>query len=212
MTTTRIVITIIITLVTGQVAYGDSRPASTGFRINEIMAGPARDWDGSGAFSSRDDEWVELKNDSSGDLDLAGYFLTDGDSIPRFAFTGTLAAQARLMIFGGAAHAWEVANGFPAFGLSLGNSGDAVILWQVANGETLRVDSYAYRSHEAAADRSVGRLNDSGDWTLFDGLNPYTGTTAPVGTRCNPSPGAQNLCETTPVQASTWGRIKLRYR
>ena len=29
--------------------------ADTPLRINEIMAGPARDWDGNGTFSSRDD-------------------------------------------------------------------------------------------------------------------------------------------------------------
>ncbi len=31
-------------------------------QLNEILAAPARDWDGSGAFSSRDDEWVEVIN------------------------------------------------------------------------------------------------------------------------------------------------------
>src|SRR5258708_4364252 len=63
--------------------------ADSPLKLNEIMAGPARDWDGSGAFSSRDDEWVELVNTSAGTLDLAGYFITDGDSIPRYALSGT---------------------------------------------------------------------------------------------------------------------------
>ena len=60
-------------------------------RLNEFMAGPARDWDGSGAFSSRDDEWVEVVNTGATPLDLSGYFITDGDSIPRMGLAGTLA-------------------------------------------------------------------------------------------------------------------------
>src|SRR5256885_1351848 len=55
-------------------------------RINEFLAGPARDWDGSGTFSSRDDEWVEVMNPGATVTALDGYFLTDGDSIPRYAF------------------------------------------------------------------------------------------------------------------------------
>src|SRR6476661_1012473 len=53
--------------------------------LNEILAGPARDWDGSGTFSSRDDEWVELVNTGATPLDLGGFLITDGDSIPRYA-------------------------------------------------------------------------------------------------------------------------------
>jgi len=45
------------------------------------------------------------------------------------------------------------------------------------------VDSKGYLSHEAGADRAVGRAPDgSGGWALFDGLNPYTGSTPPIGT------------------------------
>ncbi len=180
--------------------------------LNEILPGPARDWDGSGAFSSRDDEWVEVVNLGGVALDLSSYFITDGDSIPRYAFTGTLAAGARMIVFGKNAYDWERANGKPAFGLSLANSGDAVMLWHIAAAETLKVDSYSYTSHEAAADRAIGRLPEGGAWALFDGLNPYTGTTPPPGNGCNPTPGAQNVCESTPARAVTWGRVKTLYR
>ena len=190
-----------------------SRPlAASPLTINEFLAGPARDWDGSGAFSSRDDEWVELRNGDASPLDLAGYLVTDGDSIPRFALSGTLGPGGRLVVFGSAAYAWERANGYPAFGLSLGNGGDAVLLWRVAGPDTVLVDSYAYGSHEAAADRSVGRLDDSGPWVLFDGLDPYSGSTAPVGTHCDPTPGAANACATTGTRTGQWGRIKALYR
>jgi hypothetical protein len=187
--------------------------ADTGaLRLTEILAGPARDWDQSGAFSSRDDEWVELKNTGPTPLDLSPFFITDGDSIPRCGLSGTLAAGGRRVIFGGDAYAWERENGHPAFGLSLGNTGDTVILWEVAAGETLQVDAYAYRSHEAAADRSIARILDDGAWELFDGLNPYTGSTPPAGNLCGPTPGDLNQCVVTPARAVTWGGLKARYR
>jgi hypothetical protein len=47
---------------------------------------------------------------------------------------------------------------------------------------------------------------------LFDGLNPYTGSTQPSGTGCNPSPGAANACSPTSVRRSTWGALKLLYK
>uniref|UniRef100_A0A832I3E9 Lamin tail domain-containing protein n=1 Tax=Eiseniibacteriota bacterium TaxID=2212470 RepID=A0A832I3E9_UNCEI len=182
-------------------------------RLNEILAGPARDWDGSGAFSSRDDEWVEVVNTGPGTLDLAGHILTDGDSIPRFALSGTLGPGERLLVTGRMAYDWERANGQPAFGLSLGNSGDAVLLWEVAGADTVLVDAYAYRSHEAAADRSVARVPDgTGAWALMDGLNPYAGSTPPLATGCSPTPGAANGCGSTPVRHERWGALKRRYR
>lgn len=191
----------------------EARPATAAsLQINELLAGPARDWDGSGAVSTRDDEWVEVRNVSAAPLDLTGFILTDGDSIPRFALSGTLAPDARRVVFGKESYDWEKANGQPAFGLSLGNSGDAVILWQIVGADTVVVDSYTYKSHEAAADRAVGRLNDDGAWTLFDALNLYTGSTLPVGSGCSPSPGAVNSCAATPARRSTWGELKMLYR
>ncbi len=187
--------------------------ADSPLRLNEIMAGPARDWDGSGTFSSRDDEWIEVLNSGAAPLDLSGFLLTDGDTIPRFALSGTLAAGGRLVIYGKNAYDWERATGHPAFGLSLANSGDSALLWQIAGPETLLVDGYTYRSHEAAADRGIGRHPDgNGDWALFDGLNPYTGATLPQGNGCNPSPNEPNLCGDTPVRPVTWGSVKRMYR
>jgi hypothetical protein len=181
-------------------------------QINEVLAGPARDWDGNGAVSTRDDEWVEIVNVSDLAVDLAGFIITDGDSLPRYALSGTLGSGERRVVYGRESYDWERANGYPAFGLSLANSGDAVVLWQVQGPDTAVVDAYTYRSHEAAADRSVGRLNDTGAWTLFDGLNPYTGTTEPHGTGCNPSPSAANACGPTSVRRSSWGALKLLYK
>jgi len=184
-----------------------------GVRLNEILAGPARDWDGSGAFSSRDDEWVEIVNASDFALSVAGYLITDGDSIPRYALSGSLGAHARVLVTGKMSFDWEHVVGQPAFGLSLGNSGDSVILWRVVGADTVEVDRYTYKSHEAAADRAVGRsLDGSGGWVLFDNLNPYTGTLSPGGTNCAPSPGLPNACSVTPSRRTTWGMVKAAYR
>jgi len=194
-------------------AVGTPAGADGPLLVNEIMAGPARDWDGSGTFSSRDDEWIELVNTGVSPLDLAGYFVTDGDSIPRIALTGVLAVGGHLFVTGGMAHAWEVANGFPAFGLSLANSGDAVMLWHVTGPDTTLVDAYTFKSHEAAADRATGRSPDgSGTWEVFDALNPYTGATLPHGNGCAPTPAAPNLCNLTPTRQVPWGRLKATYR
>ena len=181
--------------------------------INEFVPGPAHDWDGSGAFSARDDEWIEVANPGTTALALTPYFITDADSIPRYAFSGSLAAGTRLVVFGKQAYDWERATGHPAFGFSLSNTGDAVMLWQVTAADTVLIDTYAYKSHEAAADRAIGRLPDaSGTWALFDALNPYTGTVPPQGNGCSPSLGDANACTPTPVHNATWGRMKALYR
>jgi len=186
--------------------------AAPDVRVSEFMAGPARDWDGSGTFSSRDDEWVEIVNGGAATADLAPYFITDGDSIPRFGFTGTLAPGAVMLVTGSASVAWERATSHPVFGLSLGNTGDKVLLWKVTGTDTTLVDGYTYKTNEAASDRAVGRTADGNDWKLEDALNPYTGSTPPLGTGCAPTPGLPNDCGVTPVARETWGRLKALYR
>ncbi|MEO5988987.1 MAG: lamin tail domain-containing protein [Candidatus Eisenbacteria bacterium] len=181
-------------------------------QLNEILAGPARDWDGSGAFSSRDDEWVEVINSGTSSLVLDGFLISDADSIPRYALTGTLAPGGVLLVTGKMSYDWEKLKSLPAFGLSLGNTGDSVILWKVTGPDTVVVDAYTFRSFESAADRSIGRAIDTHEWQLFDSLNPYTGTLTPAGNRCAPSPGAVNICGTTAALPSTWGALKERYR
>jgi hypothetical protein len=187
-------------------------PLGPGLLLNEFVAGPARDWDGNGTFSTRDDEWVEVCNTGPDALELSPFLVTDGDRLPRYAFSGTLGVGERRLVFGRESYDWEKAHGFPAYGLSLSNTGDTVMLWQVAGAETLLVDSYTYQSHEAAADRAVGRRTDGGPWALLDGLNPYVGTVPPQGTGCTPTPGLANVCDDTPARTPTWGRLKTLYR
>ena len=199
-------------LLTASAATPRTTCAAPDVRLSEILAGPTRDWDGSGTFSSRDDEWIEIVNGGSGVADLSPYFITDGDSIPRFGFTGTLAPGAVLLVTGAASVAWERATSHPVFGLSLGNTGDSVLLWKVTGADTTLVDSYTYKSFEAVADRATGRTPDGSEWKLEDQLSPYTGTAPPLGTGCPPTPGSPNNCGVTPTEHSTWGRLKALYR
>ena len=117
-----------------------------------------------------------------------------------FLVTGTLSV------------AWERATAHPVFGLSLGNTGDQVLLWQVTGSDTTLVDGYTYKAHESAADRASGRSSDGSEWKLEDQLNPYTGAALPAGTGCPPTPGAPNSCGVTPTRHETWGRVKSIWR
>lgn len=182
-------------------------------RINEFLAAPGRDWDGSGLYSARDDEWIELVNFGIGSVDLSEFVITDADSTWRWRGSGFLAAGEHRTIFGSDAVAWQNATGATVAGFSLANAGDTVRLWRVSGTDTMLVESYGYKPHEAGTDRSLGRIPDmTGPFQLFDGLNPYTGSLDPPGNGCNPTPRAVNGCNTTPVEAATWGRLKATYR
>jgi hypothetical protein len=182
---------------------------SSGLVLNEILAGPARDWDGDGVFDARKDEWVEVKNDGGVPVDLGTFRLADADSTIRFAFSGTLLPGGVVLVTGTAALDWQRAVGRSATGLSLNNSGDTIHLFRIDAADTVDVDVKSYNSIEGASDRSTGRLG--GGWVLFDALNKYTGSGEPKGTGCPPTPGSENGC-TTKVTGTTWGWIKANYR
>jgi len=180
--------------------------------LNEVLADPAQDWDGSGALQSRDDEWVEIVNTGPTTVDLSTYRLASPDTTWRYEFSGTLAPGAVRVVYGSGSYAWEQATGNPAFGLRLTNSGGSIGLWSLTAQDTVMVDCYVYVDHEADDDRSTGRVPDGGDeWQLFDAINPYDGATAPLSSGCVPSPGATINCP-TPVEARTWGRVKREFR
>jgi len=188
--------------------------AACDVRLNEICPAPAQDWDGSGLFSARDDEWIELVNTSLVPEDLSQYYVTDSDSAIRWGGTGVLNPGEHRLVYGGDAVNWQRDHGRTIAGLSLANAGDAVRLWHAVGPDTMLVESYGYTAHEAGPDRSIGRLPDmtGATWSLFDALSPYTGTLDPRGTGCSPSPGAINVCDQTPAEPFTWGRIKAQYR
>jgi len=191
-------------------AAGAGAPA-TDLELNEILAGPARDWDGDGVFDARADEWVEVANRTAAAVDLSPYRLSDADSTIRYAFSGALAPGAVLLVTGRMSEDWERAAGRTATGLSLNNAGDTVILFRLSGSDTIAVDRKTYNSIEGASDRSTGRMGDNTNWALFDGLNKYTGSGQPTGTGCLPTPGLVNDCPTA-VIGTTWGKIKMRFR
>lgn len=183
-------------------------------RLNEILGDPATDWNGDGNVDSKLDEWVEIVNTGASPVDLSRFRISDasaGESF-RFALTGTIAPGEVRVYYGSDVVAWQAANGVAQFGLSLNNSGDTVSLYEVNGADIAVADAQAYATAEVANDRSFGRMpSGTGDWVIFDALNPYTGSQPPVATGCSPSPGETVACP-TPTQASTWGRVKALYR
>ncbi|MFO7609901.1 MAG: lamin tail domain-containing protein [Candidatus Krumholzibacteriia bacterium] len=186
--------------------------------INEILADPARDWDGDGVLDSRDDEWVEVLNTGPGPVDLVSYWLRDDAAVgPRLNLFGVLEAGQTAVFFGSQAVAWQQETGATVAGLSLNNSGDRVILLRtVAGSDPLTwedVDDVDYTSHQVVDDRSCGWSVQRDQWLLFDALNPYAGTLEPAGSGCAPTPGAPNLCDSSvDVQDSSFGELKATYR
>ena len=208
------VVWILVLVIAASVVAGLARSeAGTGavgeVRLSEILAGPARDWDGDAVYDARKDEWVEIVNVGGAPIDLSPYRLADADSTIRYAFSGSLAPGAVLLVAGSGAEAWQRSVGRSVTGLSLNNSGDTVHLFRVTGADTSAVDVKAYNSIEASADRSTGRMAGSDTWALFDGLNPYSGAGEPKGTGCVPTPRTENGCPTSVGDTSTsWGKIK----
>jgi len=183
-----------------------------GVFLNEILAGPARDWDGDGLYDSKSDEWIELRNAGATAEALDSYRLADADRTVRIALSGSLGPGEIALVTGSAAVAWQRSQGQSTAGLSLNNAGDTVFLLRVVGTDTTVVDSRTYGTIEGGSDRSVGRSLASDAWILFDALNRYTGSGTPPGTGCPPSPRAANECATTDVESTTWGAIKRLYR
>ncbi len=180
--------------------------------INEILASPALDWDGDGTANFRNDEWVEIVNAGTTAVALDGLYLADATNAFHYGFTGSLAAGGFLVVFGSQSVAWETATGASTVGLSLNNAGDSARLYQVSGTDTLLVDEHTYAAHEGGSDRATGRLPDAGsEWFVFDSLNRYAGSTAPLGTGCPPTPGLPNGCP-LPVSPATWSSVKALYR
>lgn len=182
--------------------------------LNEILADPDTDWNGDGIVDSKLDEWVEIVNTGPATVDLSTYRISDasaGESF-RFALSGTIMPGEVRVYFGSEVVEWQAANGVSQFGLSLNNGGDTVTLYQVNGTDVSVADSQAYVTAEVANDRSFGRSPiGTGDWVIFDALNPYKGAQPPNPTGCAPSPGEGITCP-TPTQATTWGRVKALYR
>ncbi len=141
-------------------------PAGPQVIINEVFASPKAgtgDANGDGTVSATDDEFVELVNVSSKEIDLTGWTLADS-VMTRYAFpAGTkLGAGKSLVVFAGGVQA-----SFPSFGgaqvflasqnkLGLNNTGDQVVLTG-RSGDV--VDQMSYGS-EGGGGKSLVRATD----------------------------------------------------
>ena len=182
--------------------------------LNEILADPGTDWNGDGTVDSKLDEWVEIVNIGTSTVDLSRFRISDAaaGTAFRFALSGSLAPGEVKVYFGSDVVAWQAANGVAQQGLSLNNAGDTVFLYEVASADPELADSRTYSDKEVLDDRSTGRMpNGTGNWVIFDGLNPYKGAQPPVPTGCAPSPGTVTECPTA-TEASTWGKVKALYK
>jgi len=190
-------------------------PADGAVVLSEILADPATDWNGDGAVSSRDDEWVEVFNTGPAAVDLGGYYIRDAlGTEAQIRLDDVLEPGEAKVFHGSDAVVWQQAVGLTVTGLSWNNTGDTCELWlgDPAQPGAQLVDVYIFADHEAEDDRSSARLAD-GRWVLCDHFLPYTGTQEPVGTGCAPSPGAPNICDpNVPATTRSWGGLKDAYR
>ncbi len=186
--------------------------------INEVLADPARDWDGDGSIGFREDEWVEILNLGGTSVDLQDYWLRDDSSrLPDFGLSGTLVPGQTKVVYGSEVMAWQEDQGWLVTGFGLNNSGgDRVFLMYGPYNENLvyeTLDQVWIGDHEADDDRSCGLDPVTGQWVLYDGLNPYTGTEDPLGNGCEPTPGVANACEQPiPVEGMNLGCLKATFR
>jgi hypothetical protein len=155
--------------------------------INEILADPNGDANGDGTVSSNDDEFVELVNNSGGDIDLSNWTIFDNTGV-RFTFSSPIVIEhgKAIVIFGGGTPAGSFGGALVLItsSLSLNNSGDDVILKDDLGNI---VDSYTYGS-EGGNDQSLAR-----EPNLFGAFVKHTTIT---GNSVNYSPGLHNTDNT----------------
>lgn len=193
------------------------QPLRAELLITEVLGDPVRDWDEDGDLTYRDDEWVEITNIGFETEDLSLYWLRDGTGDePHIQLRGTLAPGQKLIVYGSDAVAWQQENGLTISGLSINNSGDVIELMRSQEGDEALLEviqSLTLLDHEVEDDRSSGIDPQTGEWTLYDGLFPYSGTLIPQGTNCVPTPGEANTCgDDVDTNMLEWGSLKTRYR
>jgi len=192
-------------------------PAQAQVVINELLADPGQDWNDDGELDTKLDEWVEVCNMGSEAAHLTQYWVRDGlGEAVHLNLFGVIDPGQTAVFYGSHAVAWQLENGAGSSGLSLNNGGDTVQLLRTdpENPDNLLVvDEKVYLGHEGAEDRACARVPDGGIWSLFDGLNEYDGTDDPLGTGCDPTPGATNDCsEGTPVEDASLSRVKAAFQ
>jgi hypothetical protein len=141
--------------------------------INEFQADPDAidgDANGDGVVSTTHDEFVELYNNESSDVDMSGWTISDNSGVVHTFPAGTnVAAGSFVTVFGGGTPTGisGVAMAATPTGLNLNNSGDGIFI-KTAGGTI--VTSHTYGS-EASNNQSVGRDPDfTGAFTEHSGI------------------------------------------
>jgi hypothetical protein len=121
--------------------------------INEMLANPAKDWNGNGAVSGMDDEFIELYNSGNESVDVSGYVLKDTvfRSTPgEYALPeGTVIGPKDLLVIF-----------VSTSGVFQGNDGDAIKLYDPSGN---LVDEMEYDATKE--DVSFARIPDGGEWS-----------------------------------------------
>lgn len=159
-------------------------PYAGGITLNEFMPDPLSDWNGNGQTGDADDEYIELHNAGTGEIDLAGWALDDvagGGSPPFVLPSGSMVPGGGfLVLFSAQTH------------LALNNGGDSVRLLSPDGAE---VDNASYATSHG--DEAVSRTIDGGgDWTT-------TYPPSPGGPNLPPSPTATPTATATRTPSAT---------
>ncbi len=152
----------------GGFSYERSTPISDALVINEIFADPlntsAGDANGDGTGSLLQDEFIELYNTSTNNIDLTGWKLADADQDRHTFPQGTIIpAKASLVVFGGGTPTSipGVVQTATTGSLSLDDNGDTVTL-KDASDAVIKTVIYGA---EAGDDQSIARNPDfTGDF------------------------------------------------
>lgn len=162
-------------------------PASASVVINEIFSDPAANLTGDanadGVRSGTQDEFVELLNYDTAEIDISGWSLTDRVSVRHIFPTNTiLSPYTFLAIFGGGSPLlpdvnWQVAS---TGSLGLNNSGDTISLF---NADAQLIDQVVYGSI-ANHDQSITLFPDGEglEFVLHSSLDQAQGALFSPGT------------------------------
>lgn len=154
--------------------------------LTEVLADPPVGFDANndGDASTTEDEFVEIYNAGSTEVDMSGYTLSDSVG-PRFVFpAGTaLAAGQALVVFGGGAPSVGY-TALVAGSLALNNTGDVVQL-EDAGGSL--VDVFVY-GREGGRDQSLQRTDETDPFSPWFPHGDFSSEPASPGTRPDGSP------------------------
>lgn len=166
--------------------------------INEIA------WMGSSDSSS--DEWIELYNTTSGDIDLTGWVIDDDNGASLYALSGMIPANSYFLIEDGEA-ATSAASDIIA-GLSLANSGDSLVLKDETDQaiDTVNSTGTAWFAGNSSTYNSMERIDPAADGDIASNWADNVsgnGETGSLGTLLNATPKTVNsVFSGTPAGAS----------